>query len=292
MKTISNDMLDLLISLDVESCYAVDLFTIVLESGLVIYATDGQMPITYEGNVYHPTRWGNWHCASTSCALGVMSASATVKIMATPDVMMPNWNVPLLEAVQLGLFDAATITITSSFSLSYGDMRNGIVVRFGGTITEIRQTGRTSAEADCKPDTFTLNQQMPRQVLQPGCRWVFGDAGCTIDKSLFTTNDMIGAGSTKSIIVPGTALGHPDGYFTQGVLKMTSGQNTGLSAFVKLHVSGNLQLNRPLLFPVNPGDTFSVIAGCDHTQNTCLQKFSNSINYGGQSYIPNTEFAI
>src|SRR5882757_645288 len=276
MKTISNGLLEFLLSPEAESCYAVDLFIIQLQSGLTFYATDGQMPVIYGGNTYQPVRWGNWHCASTTSALGVMNASATLKIMATPDIQMPNWNIPLLEAVQLGLFDAATVTIQTLFSMNYGDTTNGVVVRFGGTITEIRQTGRTTAEADCKPDSFTLNQQMPRQVLQPGCRWVFGDAGCTIDKSLFTTNDTIGAGSTKSIIVPGTALGHPDGYFTQGVLKMTSGQNTGLSAFVKLHVSGNLQLNRPLLFPVNPGDTFSVIAGCDHTQNTCLQKFSNS----------------
>lgn len=292
MKTIPNTLLEFLLSTDVESAYVCDLITITLQSGLTMYITDGQMPIEYLGNTYDPARWGAWKCQGTSCELGVMNATAKIMVNASPDILMPDWDVPLLEAVQLGLFDAADISIITTYGLTYGETDFGTVVRFAGTITEIKPTGRTTAEGECKPDSFTLNQPMPRKVLQPGCGWVFGDTGCTIDKTLYTYNNAVSPSSNKNVITPATAFSQPDGYFTQGVITMTSGRNNGLSAFVQLHAGGNLTLSKPFLFPVAPSDTFKVVAGCDHTMATCNSKFGNLINFAGQPFIPNKEQAV
>jgi uncharacterized phage protein (TIGR02218 family) len=148
------------------------------------------------------------------------------------------------------------------------------------------------AEGECKADTFTLNQSMPRRVLQPGCGWVLGDAGCKVNLASYTTTNTVSPLTNKSVVTPATAFTQPDGYFTQGVITMTSGRNTGLAGLVQLHVNGTLQLNKPFLFPIAAGDSFSVVAGCDHTLSTCQSRFNNLTNYGGQPYIPSYESAI
>lgn len=292
MKNIPQPLLEFLLSTDVQSCYIADLFAITLISGLTLYITDGQMPITYNGNVYEPVRWGSWQCTGVTTGLGVTNSSAKFTIIADASVQMPNWNVPILEAVQVGLFDAAAITILTTFGLVYGETDFGTVVRYAGNITEINPTGRTSAQGEIKPDTYTLNQQMPRQVLQPGCGWVFGDVGCTLNKQTFTFANSASALTNKTFIAPTTPFAQADGYFTQGVITFTSGRNTGLAGFVQQHIGGQLRLTKPFLFPVAPGDTFNVIAGCDHTITACQQKFNNLINFSGTPYIPNTETAI
>jgi uncharacterized phage protein (TIGR02218 family) len=292
MKTIPQPLLEFLLSTDVQSCYIADLFAVTLTSGLTIYITDGQMPITYNGNVYQPSQWGAWQCTGVTTGLGTTNSEANFTVMADASVLMPNWDVPLLEAVQLGLFDAAAVTILTTFGLTYGETDFGTVVRYAGNITELNATGRTSAQGQLKPDTYTLNQQMPRKVLQPGCGWVFGDDGCTINKATFTFANTSSPLTSNINLVPATPFTQADGYFTQGVITFTSGRNTGLSGFVQQHINGQLRLNKPFLFPVLPGDAFRVVAGCDHTLTTCLQKFNNSINYGGTPYIPNYETAV
>ena len=46
----------------------------------------------------------------------------------------------------------------------------------------------------------------------------------------------------------------------------------------------NLFLAAP--FDVEPGNTFELRPGCDKTFATCIQKFSNAINFGGEPHVP------
>lgn len=299
MKQISTALLDFLLSTDVESTFICDLFTVTLPSGLVIRATDGQLPVTYGSNQFLPTRWGSWRCEGTKCALGPMNAEAEFEVLADDEELMPNWNCSVNEAAQLGLFDAATILIQTAYMPDvWGDTALGVVTRYGGQITTFTPVGRTTIKGKAQPFSFTLNQPMPRKVLQATCGWTLFDAGCTVNPASFTFTNTIGAGTNAIYITPGTAFTQPDGYFTQGVIKMTSGQNSGLSASIQMHVGGILRLVKPFLFPINIGDAFEVIAGCDHTALTCQQKFSNLVfggnpnNFGGTPYIPNRETFI
>lgn len=299
MKSIPTALLDMLLSIDVESCYIADLFTVTLPSGLVIRATDGQLPITYGSNRFLPTRWGSWRCDGTKVGLGPMAAESEFTVLANDEETLPNWNCSLNEAAQLGLFDAATILVQTAYMPDvWGDTALGVVTRYGGQISSFTPVGRTTIKGKAQPFTFTLNQPMPRKVLQPQCGWTLGDAGCTVNLASFTFTNTIGAGTNAIYITPGTAFTQADGYFTQGVIKMTSGQNAGLSAAIQDHSGGILRLVKPFLFPINVGDSFVVIAGCDHTAKTCQQKFSNLVfgstpnNFGGTPYIPNREAFI
>lgn len=296
MKTISMNLMNYLLSSDVESTFCCDLITITLNSGLVMYATDGQIDITYGGNLYSATRWGGIHCTGTMCGLGTMNATADISFFADESIMMPNWNIPLLEAIQLGLFDAATITILTVYGQTYGDTSLGPVVRYSGQITDLQKTGRTTATGQCKPYTFTLNQPMPRQVLQPGCRWTLYDPDtCTVNKASFTYTGTVAAGSNASYVVPDTPITTPVGItLAQGVLTFTSGQNSGLSMSVQSWDGTSIRLTRSFLFPVALGDTFTVAAGCAHTTQSCGAFLGEDayIKFGGAPFVPNYESAL
>lgn len=296
MKNIPTTLLDYLLSTDVESTFYADLITVTLASGLVMYITDGQLDINYSGNTYSAARWGGWECTETRCELGLLNATATLSIFADENILMPNWNIPLMQAIQEGLFDGAVVTILTTYGLSYGETDFGTVIRYSGQWTDSEKTGRTTAEATLKPYTFTLNQQMPRQVLQPGCRWTLYDPNtCTVNKASFTYTGVVGIGTNNVNIVPVTTITTPSGItLEQGVITFTSGRNTGLSMSVQSWDGTNIRLSRPFLFPVAQGDTFSVVAGCAHTTAACFAFLGNSayIHYGGTPYIPAQESAV
>ena len=293
MKAISTALLDYLLSVDVESTTIADLFTITLPSGLVMRITDFQIPLTYAGNVYLPTRWGSWRCNGTKCALGSMASSAEFEVFAGTDELMPVWLCSINEAAQLGLFDAATILIETAYDVETGIVATGFTVtRFGGQITSFTPVGRTTIKGEAKPYTFTLNQNMPRKVLQPSCGWVLFDAGCTLNPAGFSASNTVGAGTNNAVITAASTITQPSGYFSQGVLKFTTGRNAGLSQGILVQAGNLIQLVRPFLFPVALGDAFAIQAGCDHTVQTCLGKFNNLINIGAMPFIPDRERAI
>jgi uncharacterized phage protein (TIGR02218 family) len=209
------------------------------------------------------------------------------------EVLVPNdFDIPLMQAIQQGLFDGAKITVYSCYMPDYGDLVYGVEVKYSGQITELAKTGRTKAEGTAESYLFKLNQQMPRLLVQPGCRWVLGDIGCTLDLSPFTQSGVVGSSSSSLQIVPKNALPQADAYFTQGVITMTSGHNMGLSMSVKQYKGGVIVLTKPFLFPVAAGDSFQVVAGCDHTYATCQQKFNNLANFGGMPWVPNYERSL
>jgi uncharacterized phage protein (TIGR02218 family) len=73
----------------------------------------------------------------------------------------------------------------------------------------------------------------------------------------------------------------------------SSGINAGISATIKSAVAGvSLSLAYPLLNAPGTGDAFTAYWGCDHTQNTCKNKFNNLANFRGFPYIPPPTFAV
>lgn len=295
MKSIPNALLEFLLSPECDSTYCADLITVELVSGFVLRITDGQMDIPYQGNTYYAAKYGGWEVTGTECSLGLLNSTADIRIVAGAEVVMPNWNVPLMQAIQLGLFDAAVITILSTFGLSYGDTSFGTVVRYSGQITDLQKTGRSEAEGTAKPYTFTLNQPMPRQVFQPGCRWTLYDQyTCTVSKAAFTYPATVGSVAGSSL-VPMVAITVPSGItLEQGVVTFTSGRNTGLSMSIQAWDGTTIRLTKPFLFPIAPGDAFNAIAGCAHTIEACasFQPSTFRLNYGGTPFIPNQEASV
>lgn len=296
MKQIPNTLLEFLLSTDIESAFVCDLFHITLPSGQIILATDGQMPITFSGSVYQPTTFGSWKITKVHTTLGMTQSTCEFQLQAGVDTILAPFGIPILECIQNGLFDAAIFTVYRTYSLVYGDTSNGVEIKYSGQITELTKTGRTLATGTAEAYTFALNQQMPRQTLQPGCRWTLYEPNtCTANKASFTQTNTVSNGSNNVTIVPAAEIFMPPGIsLDQGTVTMTSGKNSGLSMSIKTGTGINIRLTRPFLFPVSLGDTFSISAGCAHTFAAC-QAFLGGLAYnrfGGAISIPNQEAAI
>ena len=138
-------------------------------------------------------------------------------------------------------------------------------------------------------DQFKL--MMPRNLWQAACRWTLFDAGCTLSQGAFAVSGAAQAATTQSQIVT-SGLAKPAGWFQFGQVTMTSGLNNGFRRMVKSFDGTTMLLIAPFPFTVAAGDAFTAYPGCDKTLQTCTNKFSNAINFGGEDLIPKPETAV
>ncbi|MFP3554245.1 DUF2163 domain-containing protein [Paraburkholderia sp. SIMBA_049] len=79
------------------------------------------------------------------------------------------------------------------------------------------------------------------------------------------------------------------GYFAFGVVKWLTGLNAGASSEVKAFAPGVVTLAMQPVFPVQVGDTYSIIAGCDKQPGTCGGRWNNIIHFRGEPFIPGVD---
>ena len=79
-----------------------------------------------------------------------------------------------------------------------------------------------------------------------------------------------------------------DGWFAGGVLTWETGANAGRSIEVKgwIQGSGRIELFLPLGYAISSGDAFRVHPGCDKRLDTCIDRFTNVLNFRGEPYVP------
>lgn len=202
---------------------------------------------------------------------------------------------PFLSAVRQGQFDGAEMTLYRAFMPTYGDVAAGTVIMFVGRVVEI-DAGRSLATFSINSHLELLNQNMPRNLYQPGCVNTLYDSGCTVNRNLFSATGTVGAGPGPGAFTLGTLSTFlPTGYFDHGSLVFTSGANSGLSRSVKSYYQGppsTIYFTSP--FPNTPavGDAFTMYAGCDKSEGTCGAKFKNLNNFRGFPYIPDPSTAV
>jgi len=275
-----------------KTCYRAQLFTIILLNGTVLRYCDGQSSISFGGSVFNASRTGvgAWRRGRIATKLGTESSTMALTVVAdVTDIMN---SIPIIQAVQLGLFDGATVRVETLFMSNYGNTSNGAVVNFLGDVTNVDECGRSHAKFTVTSLTHRLDTPLPRKLIQPACPHTLFDSGCTLTKGGFAVNRSIQAGSTQTLLIPSVAFTQADGYFDLGTGTFTSGANNGFSFTIKKHTGGQLQLHVPLPFVVNAGDAFICYPGCDKLQSTCQNKFNNLINFGGAPYVPVPETAL
>ena len=134
------------------------------------------------------------------------------------------------------------------------------------------------------------------RLFQYACDAELGDTKCGVDltaPSQAGAGTIVTAGSGRHVSVAGLDI-FASGWFTRGLVTMTSGANNGRAREVKRHVVRNgavqIELWQPLGSAPAPGDTFTITAGCDKTLATCRAKFGNAINYRGFPHMPGNDF--
>lgn len=293
-----------------------ELYQITLTNGQIYRFTSFQVPLTaplYTGTTVGGSTFGPpvlWNTGLTikretiTQKAGVEAGSFKVTLAPQPD--SPNYPVlisgySIFQAALYGILDGA-IVLFSKLIMPIG--MTPVVVSSGGT--PYFQGTVQQAEADRSALVLTIEDylagltiQMPPTLFQTACPHTVYDTQC--DPSGTLKASKVIAGVVGSTVTSGAqfyttpsgggswnATTYPDGYFSLGVLTMTSGVNSGLSMKIKSFVNANGVTMLAFPFPQPPavGDTFTWYPGCDYQQATCSNKFGNLAHFKGMPYIP------
>ncbi|MGB9143699.1 MAG: DUF2163 domain-containing protein [Aestuariivirga sp.] len=191
------------------------------------------------------------------------------------------------ERLRAGDFDHATIEI---WRVNWQAVAQRVLLR-KGHLGEVNH-GSVGFTAEVRGLSHLLNQTRGR-VFQYGCDANLGDGRCTVDLEVAAfrgTGSIVTAEDNRRFTVAGLN-GFAAGWFSLGTLTWSTGLNAGRLEEVKLHgPQGVIELWQAASFAVNPGDGFTIRAGCDKQFATCKAKFSNGTNFRGHPHLPGTDF--
>lgn len=185
------------------------------------------------------------------------------------------------EDIHSGLWDFAAIEI---FEVNYADLSMGKNVLRVGTLGEIRG-GRGKFSAELRGLMQAYSQTIVR-ITTKECTADLGDTRCKISLAAWTVTGTVGTVNDNRVITDTSRTEAAD-WFTGGKLTMTSGANAGLSMEVKRYSAGEFELHQAFYEAIEPGDTYSVYAGCQKRfAEDCIAKFANHGNFRGFPHLP------
>jgi uncharacterized phage protein (TIGR02218 family) len=192
------------------------------------------------------------------------------------------------QAFADGVFDGAIVEVDRL--VTQNNAAVGVIVWFQGLVGEV-DIGRSLITVKANSMTALLRNQMPRRLWQPSCTHVFGDAMCQFDRTSLNSTLQCIAGSSQGEIV--TAISpNPSNLYDGGTITNIYGANAGYTRGISQVQGSIVFLTVPFIYPVNTGDTFELLPGCDHQVTTCQNTFNNLSHYGGFPYIPPPEFSV
>lgn len=185
-----------------------------------------------------------------------------------------------------GLFDGATVEAWLAPWAGEGVRRRLLKGTFGAV-----SLGETGFSVEIIGDGAKLLQTPLVSLLQPGCRWIFGDSRCGKDLGPLTVTGTIDSATGQRSFVD-AARGETAGYFSRGTVTFTTGANAGISAEIKSHeAGGSFTLWPRLQFALMAGDQYSMTPGCTNLKdasggtNGCTA-WANLVRYGGFDKVP------
>lgn len=188
-----------------------------------------------------------------------------------------------------GLYDNAKVEL---FWVNFEDLTKYVLVS-EGTLGEVQRM-ETAFKAELRSKADKMGQRTGR-TYQRYCDADLGDSRCTVD---IEDSDFKGSGTvvalvdTRAFTVSGIT-GYDTDWFTLGKVTFTSGANDGLTYEVRAHDKYGSTVTLETWFrasyPVAPGDTFEVRAGCKKDSETCKAKFNNIVNFQGFPFIPGND---
>lgn len=181
-----------------------------------------------------------------------------------------------------GRFDDARVRIGL---VDWETLENEVL--YAGTIgTVAEEDGAFSAELVSRKAQL-WRDHTPRT--SPACRAAFCGPGCNLNPLAFTREVHL-AGldpATNAALFAGA----PDGALhAGGSLRWLEGPQAGIVAGVMgPGTSGGLVLDVPLDPGLLPGTRARLRQGCDHTLDTCAQRFGNAVNFRGEPFLPGND---
>ncbi len=195
-----------------------------------------------------------------------------------------------------GLFDGATVEV---WVVPWLNANGQVPWRLAKGTTGTLSQGDTGFSMEVLGPGAKLQQQPLLSTYAATCRYDLGDSRCTVDIGALTVSSTVtSVPSTSASVVTSnrvftdSARSEANGYFDQGLVTWTSGDNSGVTSEVKSYdsVAKTITLWDTMPSPIAAGDGYDIYPGCDKSKTTCQDKFSNFINFGGFPDIPGADF--
>lgn len=230
---------------------------------------------------------------------GLTVDEQTLTIYAPPSLTTFE-GIPFLQAIGDGLLDGARFEQERAFfdpatwPARPGDPNKavGSISLFSGRVANVEEVGRSAAMVKVKSDLSLLSVDMPRNVYQASCLNTLFDPICKLNINLFRINAEVTGTSTRRTIAWTNTK--PAGYFAQGILRFTSGPNSGQSRPVRSSGTTGADVIFPFPHVPDVGDSFVISPGCDHTYDGAggCPKFMNTRNFRGFPFVPPPESVL
>lgn len=236
--------------------------------------TDHDRPVTLEGTTYQASA-GMGATAVTS-SLGLKVDNLEIEGLLSDDAISES-------DILAGVYDYAQIDV---YLVDYANPDAGAVHIKTGWLGEITLRGGQFT-GEVRGLSAAL-QTTIGEVYTPSCRARFGDVRCGFTLSAVTHNGTVTTADGRFEFVD-TARTQADGYFDYGILSVTSGINAGQQREIKRYQGKRFTLAEPLAQPLEVGDSYSAVAGCDKRFDTCATRFNNAKNFRGEPHVPGTD---
>lgn len=212
----------------------------------------------------------------TTAGLGVDNLELTTlndgSLFTTDDILQGRWRNADFRIFRYN-WSASPITIS-----------NDVETLIRGTFGEITLNKET-VKLELRGLTQKLQQPIG-SVSTKTCRARLGDIRCTKDLTTFTHTSIV-SGVTSNSTFTAASLTQSADYFTEGILTWLTGNNAGVSEKIRSHSTGGVfSFILPMVRQIQLGDTFTVVAGCNKTLETCRDKFNNVLNFQGEPHRP------
>lgn len=185
--------------------------------------------------------------------------------------------------VESGVLDMALTTV---FLVPWASPDAGIVVLRHGPLGEISRNAEGEYRTEVRGLAQYLQQNVGRTYGQSCDVRTFGDTRCGFNLTAATRTGTVTVATSRRTFSFSLSGSTPaTGYFSNGVVTFTSGDNNGFSRSIKTatYSGGVLTVT---LFEEMPADvtitnTVSVAPGCDRTWLTCRYVHNNAVNFRG-----------
>lgn len=192
------------------------------------------------------------------------------------------------DDMRSGLWDHADVWV---FMVNWADLTQGIMRLRRGTLGDVASTASGVFKTQLN-GLMQLLQNTIGELYSPGCRADLGDSRCQVDLvgggwQKTGTITSIGA-DNQTFIVAVDESRAVDGWFLDGVVTFTSGENDGRSMEVKgwVQSTATVHLFLPMPRPIAVGDTFTIYPGCAKTVEMCRDRYNNIVNMRAEPYVP------
>lgn len=170
-----------------------------------------------------------------------------------------------------------------------------VVTFWQGKVRGVAFAGN-EADLNCQPIDSALNRNGLRRGFGAPCQHMLYDSRtCKVPVNLFmkpavitqiTSNKLY---SPQFVTVVDNLTPAPDGWWVGGFVENPTTQELRM---ITAHTGTEIQIIAPFE-TLQIGDTINVAAGCNHSAETCRNKFDNIVNYGGLGlYIGDNPFII